>query len=362
MQKLHIRSVKPGDVLARTIFLENGNVLLGSGMELTARYIDRLINLGIDTVFIEDKHTEDIIPEDPIRDETRKQAVESVYRTMTGLIDQPVLERRSSLPNLGSTFRKVFGEILGDLSSRKDILVSLSHLHVADGYFFHHAVNVSILAGLIGLAKGYNQNQLLELGVGALLFDIGMTQVPRELWNKKTQLTDEERKRVQSHTEDGFNLLRAQHDISLLSAHCALQHHERFDGTGYPRQLTASAIHEYAQIVAIADVYDALTSPRPFRHSYSPNEATEFLFASGNSHFDHDLIKLFLNHVAVYPIASTILLSTGHIGVVSSIDSLAPHRPTIRIITEPDGTPTRSPYEINLRAKENMNLIITKTL
>lgn len=331
-------------------------------MELTSRYIDRLIDLGIDTVFIEDKMTEDIIPEDIIRDETRKEAVETVYKTMTSLIDQPQLQRRTSVPNLGSTFRSVFGEILTDISSRKDVLVSLANMHVMDGYFFHHAVNVAILAGIVGLAKGYNQSQLVDLGVGALLFDIGMTQLPKELWGKRTELNDEERMRIRYHTEDGFNLLRSQHDISLLSAHCALQHHERWDGSGYPRGLAGKEIHEYAQIVAIADVYDALISPRPFRPSYSPNEATEFLFAAGNRYFDLELVKLFLKHVAVYPIASTVKLNTGHVGVVSAIDPLAPHRPTLRIVQEPDGNPPAIAYEVNLNHKDYMNLIIIQTI
>lgn len=362
MKKLNIRSARPGDVIARAIFTENGNVLLGSGITLTTRYIDRLLDMGIDTIYIEDAHTADIIPEDVLRDETRKFAVQSVHKTMTDLLDQPKLERRTSLPDLGTTFRKVFGEILQDLSSRKDVLFSLTDLHVMDGYLFHHAVNVAVLAGLIGLAKGYNQQQLTELGVGALLFDIGMTQIPKELMKKKSNLSSEERAILQNHTVAGFDILRAQHDISLVSAHCALQHHERYDGTGYPRQLNAGAIHEYAQIVAIADVFDALTSPRPFRHSFSTTEATEFLFAAGNTLFRHDLVQLFIKHVAVYPIASTVKLHTGQVGVVSAIDSLAPHRPTIRIIQEADGSPVKSPYEIDLRAKENINLIITQTL
>ncbi|MFY0545261.1 HD-GYP domain-containing protein [Brevibacillus sp. H7] len=362
MRKLHIHSVKPGDVIAKTIFQENGNVLLGSGMELTQRYIDRLVAMGIDTVYIEDKHTADIIPEDVIRDETRKHAVESVYKTMTTLMDQPQVQRRTSVPDLGTTFQKVFGDIMVDLSSRGDILVNLSHLHVMDGYFFHHAVNVAVLAGIVGIARGYNHSQLLELGVGALLFDIGMTQLPKELWNKRGELSDEERKRIRYHTEDGFNLLRNQHNVSLLSAHCALQHHERFDGTGYPRQLADKQIHEYAQIVAIADVFDALISPRPFRKSYTPNEATEFLFAAGNSFFDLDLVKLFLNHVAIYPVASTVQLSTGHVGVVSAIDPLAVSRPTIRIIAEPDGSAPAAPYEMELKHKHFVNVTIVKTM
>jgi HD-GYP domain-containing protein (c-di-GMP phosphodiesterase class II) len=362
LRKLQIHAVKPGDIIAKTIFLENGNVLLGAGMELTQRYIERLINLGIDTVYIQDKHTSDIIPEDIIRDETRKHAVESVYKAMTALIDQPQVGRRMSIPDLGTAFRKVFGEIITDLSSRRDVLVNLASLHVMDGYFFHHAVNVAVLAGIIGMAKGYNQQQLLELGVGALLFDIGMTQLPKELWSKKAELNEAERIRIRQHPEEGYNILRAQHNVSLLSAHCALQHHERFDGSGYPRELTDKQINEYAQIVGLADVYDALVSPRPFRKSYSPHEATEFLFAAGNRFFNLELVKLFLKHVAVYPIATTLKLSSGHVGVVSAIDTVAVHRPVVRIIEEPDGSPTPIPYELDLKHKDYMSVTIVKTL
>lgn len=362
MRKLHISSVRPGDVIAKPIFTESGNILLGSGMEMTDRYIDRLKNMGIDTIYIEDKHTADIIPEDVIRDETRKEAVDTVYKTMTGLMDQPQLKGRCSLPELGTSFRKIFGNILEDVSSRKDILFSLSNLHVMDGYFFHHAVNVAVLAGIVGMAKGYNRNQLLDLGVGALLFDIGMTQLPKELWSKRTTLNEEERQRINYHAEDGFNLLRTQPNISVVSAHCALQHHERFDGSGYPRNLKGNEIHEYAQIVGLADLYDALVSPRPFRNGYTPNDAVEYLFACGNQLFDLNLVKLFLNHIAIFPVATTVQLNTGHIGVVSHVDPIAVNRPVIRIISEPDGSPPLSPYEIDLKNRENFSIIITKTL
>lgn len=146
MRKVHITSAKPGDIIAKTIFTENGNVLLGTGVELSDRFIERLKNLGIDTVYIEDKHTTDIIPEDIIRDETRKKAVETVYKTMTSLMDSPVVKGRPSLPDLGKTFRSVFGDILTDISSRKEILVNLANLHIMDGYLFHHSVNVAVLA------------------------------------------------------------------------------------------------------------------------------------------------------------------------------------------------------------------------
>jgi HD-GYP domain-containing protein (c-di-GMP phosphodiesterase class II) len=358
--KLRIQSVQPGNKVAKSIYTPNGNVLIGAGLELTERYIERLINLGIDTVYIDDPNTLDIIPDDLIRDETRKKAVEVIFKTMSTLMDQPFTRGRTSIPNLGSTFRSVFRDILGDLTMRKDILVNLANLHSLDGYFFHHSVNVAVLAGILGLAKGYNQNQLLDLGVGSLLFDIGMTQLPKELWNKSGPISNEERKRIQYHAEDGFNILRHQYDISLLSAHCAFQHHERYNGLGYPRKLQGEGMHEYAQIVAIADVYDALTSPRNFRDRHSPTEATEFLFAAGNNFFDIELVKLFLRHIAVYPIASTVQLNTGQIGVVSSIDPVAVHRPVIRIIQETPGISIASPYEIDL--KSQFNLVIKRTL
>ncbi|MFT9849930.1 HD-GYP domain-containing protein [Aneurinibacillus sp. REN35] len=360
MKKLHISSVKPGDKIAKTILSETGHVLLGTGLELSQRYIERLKDMGIDTVYIEDKHTDDIIPEDVIDDTTRRKAVETVYKTMTGLMDQPKVKGRTSIPDMGKTFRDVFGNILGDLSGRKEVLVNLVNLHSLDGYLFHHSVNVAVLAGIIGLAKGYNRDQLVDLGVGALLFDIGMTMLPKELWNKKTALNPEEKMRVEKHTEEGFNLLRYQYDISLLSAHCALQHHERYDGSGYPRKLQNNQIHEYAQIVGMADVYDALTSHRSYRQHYTPNEATEYLFAAGNSLFNLELVRLFVKHIAVYPVSSTVVLNTGQVGVVSSVDPKAVHRPIVRIVEEKDGTPVSSPYEVNLQ--QRTNIVIVRTI
>lgn len=360
LRKLHIHSVKPGDVNAKTIMTENGNVLLGAGLTLTQRFIDRLKAIGIDTLYIEDAFTADIIPEDVIRDQTRSEAVESVHHMMSAFIHKPSFKGRSAVPDIGETLKNVFGTILSDLMSRKDVMVNLSNMHVMDGYLFHHSVNVAVLAGILGISKGYNQAQLTDLGVGALLFDIGMTMVPKEILDKQDRLNEEDIRIVHKHTEDGFNLLRNQHSISLLSAHCALQHHERFNGTGYPRGLKGNEIHDFAQIVAIADVYDALTSSRIYRQRYSPSEAIEFLFAAGNNYFDLDLIRLFCKHISIYPISSTVVLNTGQIGVVSKVTPLAVHRPIVRIIADADGKPVSSPYEVDLY--EQHNLTVVKTL
>lgn len=360
MRRTHISTARSGYKLARPIWTETGSILLGVGVELNDRYLERLKQMGIDYIYVEDQRTSDIIPEDVLRDETRQKSVETVHRTMTSLMSEASGKKNMFVKDMGSTFRSLFTSILTELPNRGDIVVNLVNLHVKDGYLFHHAVNVAVLAGVLGIAKGYNKNQLLDLGVGAMLFDVGMTVFPDKLWQVSADLSAEQRSRIQKHTEEGYHLLRREFDVSLLSAHCALQHHERFDGSGYPRGLKGGEIHEYAQIVAIADVYDALTSPRPYRKRYSPSEAIEFLYANGNQWFDLELIKLFCKYIAIYPLSSTVRLNTGQLGVVSYVDPMVINRPVIRIIEEADGRETAPAYEVDLR--QHVNITIVQTL
>jgi len=359
VRRTHVSEARSGARLARPIWTETGSILLGVGVELSDRYLERLQQMGVDYIYVEDKRTSDIIPEDVLNDDTRRHSVETVHRTMTALMNKHSGKKYLAVKDMGTTFRNLFKTILTELPNRGDVVVNLVNMHVRDGYLFHHAVNVAVLSGILGIAKGYNREQLLDLGVGALLFDIGMTVFPDNLWKIRTELTAEQRSRLQKHTEEGYHILRREYDISLLSAHCALQHHERFNGTGYPRGLKGKDIHEFAQIVAIADVYDALTSARPYRKRYSPSEAIEFLYANGNEWFDLELIKLFCKYIAIYPVATTVRLNTGQIGVVSHIDPKITHRPVVRVIQEADGSDVLPPYEIDLRKQMNITIVHT---
>lgn len=360
MKKVHIDRVVPGDVLAKTIFQDNGNVLLGTGVEVTDRYIQRLRNMGIDYIYIDDKLTDDIIPEETISDATRSAAVNEVYKTMNAFKEQEFSRGKTILPNLAKDFKDIFGSIMSDLATRPNIIVNLSTIHSQDSYLFQHSVNVAVLAGVIGIAKGFNRIQLEELGIGALLFDIGMTKMPENLLKANRDLSPQERKILEQHPQEGFDILRKYYDISLVSAHCAYQHHERFDGSGYPRGLKGNDIHIYAQIIGLADMYDALVSPRPHRKRYTTSEAIEFLFAAGGTYFDHELIKLFCSHISIYPIATTLLLNTGQTVVVVENSELASHRPIVRVVKEADGSVPKVPYEFDL--KDELHITIVKEL
>ncbi|WP_108669015.1 HD-GYP domain-containing protein [Peribacillus acanthi] len=360
MKRIHISEASSGDALASPIYGKAGKVLLAEGTKLTGPYISSLIKKGIEYLYIHTKNTDGIVPPRILHSQVRQEAVLKVYETMTSLYNERALLRATSSQDIGKEFEKVFKEILNHLFSSHDHVFNLSDLFISEGYFFHHSVNVAILAGIVGIARGYSENQLLELGVGALLFDIGMTQIPSKMWNKKSYITVEEKSLIQQHTITGYNILKKQDNVSEGSAFCALQHHERFDQSGYPLKLKSDQVHEYAKIVGIADVYDALTANRSHRKSYSSLEAAEYLSAAGGILFDLDIIRDFLRCIAIYPIATRVLLSNGFEAVVSQIHPELPLRPTVRVIKNPKGEELKSPFEMDLRTK--FTVMIEKTI
>jgi putative nucleotidyltransferase with HDIG domain len=356
MRFVSLRQVQPGMKLGRTVFTEDGKVLLGSGMVLTERLIAGLQRSGIDSVYIDDPRTQDIVAEEIIRPQTRQVAVEAIEKTIKQITNSNKLARKISLKEMGLHFQRAFSSILDDLMQNKQMVGHLTTISTHSPSLYHHSVNVAVLATAVGMSLGYNRTQLQQLGVGAMLHDIGKVSLPDEMVKKKERWTDEEKEIAKEHTTLGFNLLRKQHDISLLSAHVCLQHHERINGSGYPQGLQGKQIHEYAQIVGICDIYDSLTSPRPWRKRYMPQDALEYLLGSGGHLFEHHLVNAFIKHIAIFPIGSSVVLNTGEVGVVSKVDPDYSHRPAVRILKDGRGNDVHTPYDVNL--KESLKLFI----
>ncbi|CAM3488553.1 MULTISPECIES: HD-GYP domain-containing protein [Brevibacillus] len=349
MRLVSLRQVRPGMTLARTVFTQDGKVLLGKGMNLTDRLIQGLIRSKVDAVYIDDPRTEDIVVEDVIRPQTRQVAVEAIEKTVKQITNSNKLARKISLKEMGLHFQRAFSAILEDLIQNKHMLGHLTSISSHSPSLYHHSINVAVLATAVGMSLGYNQIQLRELGIGAMLHDIGKVSLPEELLQTQEQWTEEQKEIAKQHTMIGFNLLRKQHDIPLLSAHVCLQHHERINGSGYPQGLKGKQVHEYAQIVGMCDVFDSLTSPRPWRARHMPQDAMEYLLGSGGHLFEHHLIQAFIRHIAIFPIGSSVVLNTGEVGVVSKVDPDYSHRPTIRILKDGRGNDVHSPYDLNLK-------------
>ncbi|KLU63934.1 cyclic di-GMP phosphodiesterase response regulator RpfG [Desulfosporosinus acididurans] len=325
MRLVNTHFVKEGSVLARPVINSSGRILLQSGVRVTALYIERLIAMGYDVLFIEDDRLDDVELFSTISEKTREVA----YKTIQNISKYIECNTEKSLPVSG--VRLTIKEMINDLLSSKDILGNLTDIQGYDNYTFHHSINTTIIALVLGIASGYNDQRLLEFGMGVLMHDIGKIMIPECILNKKTPLTDEEFTEIKKHTTNGFDILRKNNDFSLLSAHIAFQHQEKWNGSGYPRGLKGTEIHEYGRMAAVADVYEALTSRRVYRKAVEPNEAYEYIIAQANSHFDPRMLELFKKHIAVYPSGSGILLSNGQRGNVVKQNSLFPNRPYVRV-------------------------------
>lgn len=312
--------------LGKTLHTADGRILLRAGATLTPSYIDNLLAKGYTSVYLVNEAVPDLQIDDPVNQETWLRATQILKSSS----QQIVTEQKFDI----GTINSVVEELINDIKSNADTLYGLSALRTRDDYTFVHSVNVCVLSLLAGSGLHLPRPRLRELGVGALLHDLGKVNIPMHILNKPGSLSAEEFDVVKKHTSDGFELLRGQYGISLLSAHVAFQHHEKYDGTGYPRNLRLQEIHEFARVAAVADFYDAVTSDRVYRQRLLPHEAAETLASLIGSHFDPVIARKFLERVARYPTGTIVRLFSGDIGVVVAQNPHRPSAPVVRILAD----------------------------
>lgn len=348
MRLLPISMVESGMRLAKRIYNSEGLPLLMEEVELTQTMIRRLTDLGVDFVYIDDPRTRDITVKDTVSEETRIRAVSEIRSSFRQMMGDQIKRTSITGLQLGKAFRGVMDMILNDMSSHKESMIMLTNISAMDDYLFQHSLNVCIYSTMLGMAHGYTREELMTLGIGALLHDIGKTQIPLELLRKKEPLTDKEFDLIKQHTVYGFQFLKDEPNISLLAAHCALQHHERMDGSGYPRGLKGTEIHEYARLIGIVDSYDAMTTHRVYRNAMLPHQALEIIFAGSGTLYETAKVELFRDKIAIYPIGITVTLNSGEKGVVVDLNSKAPHRPVVRLLYDAEGQELKDTPEIDL--------------
>jgi HD-GYP domain-containing protein (c-di-GMP phosphodiesterase class II) len=340
MQRISTNNLQPGQVIGRDILNADGDVLLRWGIVLTEKYIKRLIELGIYSIYIENPYFKDITIPTPINEKVRVKAIK--------ILKDNFLKISVNKTHDIKDFSTIANAVVDEVCANSNLLIHLTDIRAYDDYTFIHSVNVAILAVFTGIGLGYGKTKLKELALGGLLHDVGKMFVPKEILNKPARLTKDEMEVMKGHSLFGFELLRKNPEISLIVAHMAFQHHERPNGSGYPRGLQGEEIHEYANIIAIADVYDALISDRPYRRGILPHEAYEVLLELTRTQLDIKFLKIFFNYVAIYPIGSVVQLNTGEVGVVAELKKQSPLRPQIRIILDATGNAVKKNYEIDL--------------
>jgi len=340
MRRILLDNVTSGMKLAKPLYSADGKVLLNAGLELKERYIGRLRDLDVTYVYIEDDLTADIDVPDVVSEKARVEAVASAKQVM----DQVKLGRKVD----ASQAKKIANTLVDELSRNHGMLVNFVDMRTRADYLFNHSVSVCILATMTGISLGFDELRLRDLGVGALLHDVGKLMVPQEIVGKTDRLSLSELEEIRKHAEYGFDILRKNPDVSLMSAHCAYQHHERYDGSGYPRQLAGGGIHQFAHIVALADVYDALTSDVTYRKAVPVYEALAIITKAAGTYFDPELVEHFVANIAPYPIGSVVRLSNNHIGVVVDISHECKTKPVVRVIADEQKRRMNKIVEIDL--------------
>lgn len=349
MRKVYIDYVLSGMKLAKAVFSPEGRVLLASGVELSDLYIEKLKKMDITELYIEDEISEGVEIKDVVCEQTRLEAKHLIKDMMNNFSLRNTID--------SDKVKQVVDRIIDELLYNKDIVVNLSDIKSVDDYTFEHSVNVCVLSTIIGIGLGYNMLRLKDLAVGAILHDIGKLKIPESILKKPGQLTSEEFEEIQKHTLYGYEILKNNDNISTTSAFIAFGHHERYDGSGYPIQLKGENIHQFARVVAVADVYDALTSDRVYRKKLRPHEVIEYITSLGTHHFDKEIVDCFINHIALYPVGTGVILNTKQKALVIECRKNMPTRPVVRIIYDENGNKLANYQEVDLSMQPNMFVV-----
>jgi HD-GYP domain-containing protein (c-di-GMP phosphodiesterase class II) len=244
------------------------------------------------------------------------------------------------------------GQILDSLDRNERVFSSLARLKSFDNYTFNHSLNTCVLSLLLARHCGL-VSDIASLGLGALMHDIGKTLLPVELLHKEGRLTEEEWRFMAQHPALGLEIVEQASGGTHCAREAVSQHHERINGTGYPLQLPEDKILLAGRIASIADVYDAMTSRRPYREAISPPETIRWIKEQSGVLFDPRLVQAFMAAVGVFPIGSLALLTTGEYGIVLSVNRQELLRPLVLVITEHGRIGDRRPHLLNLAHPES---------
>lgn len=334
MQKHLLHRVSPGSIVAQDIYSDDGILLLKKGSAYRQHYTVRFKEAGVHEVYIEDDGSMSRASIEEIRQSLK---IKDIIYERTKLHAQAQMKKMMvRFRSLGhSDIRRISSiveEIIDQLFLQKDFVFSLSQLRAVDDYTYHHSVNVGVLSLIIGIEVGLEKEALMKLGMGAILHDIGKVMIPEDILNKPTRLTAEEYAEVKKHTVYGYKIMK-EAGMSEDSALIALHHHEKYDGSGYTFGLEKKKIPLFARIVAVADVYDAMSNDRVYQKRSTPDKVYREITHLGDKHFDKDIMESFAKHICIYPTGTGVILNTGHRGIVLEQNKLYPESPMVRVFT-----------------------------
>lgn len=384
MEKLYLEQLRPGMLIGQDILNEQGKLLLARRNQLTATYIEGLRERGYPAVWIlngvADEVAQPSILSSKLRSTVTKHLRELFAAVHLAARAEPGQTEDSLYDQIAAAAKSHLADVVKDAEAMvrevgaASVVSGIVSLKSYDSYSFEHTLEVTLAAILLGHKMHLDSTELKVLALGSLFHDIGKELIPRDILNKPSRLTPDEFDLVKKHPEAGFNLVRRiLGESHIIARHVVRQHHERQDGKGYPQGLKGKnnlrfmakrgfgqgLIIPVAEIVAVADVYSALASDRPFRPSLKMEEIVSTILEMGGSHLNGELASRFVAMLPPYSVGAEVMVISGrlegHRGVVTGFESGRPDRPTLKILCDPEGQ-RMDPFELDTAKEEDIIL------
>ncbi|MBN2797167.1 MAG: HD-GYP domain-containing protein [Clostridia bacterium] len=351
MRAIPIQFVQPNSHLGEDLYTAEGKILLRMGTLLTENLITKIKNNKIFTVYIIDIHSDIQV----------NRLLEQSFRAKGTMLIKAIFDDAasgSSILDHHYELSTYADDVLYELKSYQQQTLEYVDVKNVNAYLYSSALNIALISSLIAWHLGYNDEMVKHIFIGAIYHDIGIALLPPRIIYKDTTLTTEEKMMIINHPSIGYKYVKERSFLSAYTKTIVYQHHECLDGTGYPQRIKGNEVHPIAQIVGVADVYDAMTSDRPYKRAVPPNEALEYIIGVAGTKFDSSIVDAFIKMIAPYPRGSIVRLSNGSVGVVETLNKDFPLRPVLNVITK-EGDSYH--YE-SLNLIKHPNLVITETV
>ncbi len=340
------KRLQPGMIIDQSITDATGRVMIKRNVYLDQYQIEYLMSRGISGVYITDSlvdettskpnepekkivipsNTKKVIARERMEDPTKVEMSETVKARVNEGIQY--LFNNTNADNFSGAAMQVSKDLTEAIMTNSAVAIDINTLKVSDEYTFKHSVDVAMISMIIGKRHGLSRDEIREIGVAGLLHDMGKSKIPTEILNKPGKLTEEEFALMKRHPYDGYQILKDRGGFSNAVLAGVLQHHEKINASGYPMGVTKDQIHLFGRLIAVADIFDALVTKRPYKDAFPMREAVEMIM-SMTGELDISCINSFLGSVICYPVDSVVKLSNGQLCKVVANEPMYPLRPRV---------------------------------
>ncbi len=352
MRRIKTRKIKGHEILAKDIYSSGGIILISEGTILKQEYIQKLLELKITDVFVEDEISRDIQVQDITEEKINEQCFE-ILKKMLGRFSFSAIEELEQLSNTAT-------DIMQEVLVQDKIIYTVSNVRDYSQSLYEHSLNVTALSILIAIRAGYSKEQVKEIAVGALLHDIGFINVKESYKGCILEEMEEPiQKEVKRHVVYGYIELEQQDWVSSISKEIILYHHERLDRSGYPFHMPENKLKKQVRLVSICDAFDNMVYGN-FEKRLKVHEALDELVTASGIKFDFELVNVFIRSVAPYPTGTLVNLNSGELGMILRQNVETPTRPLIRIVEQKENGEWIRKEEKDL--SEELSLFIVDTI